>query len=79
MKDDCGTLLCKYDPKNQLLFIQWKDNKVVNLISSLGDYGITAVTRRIGSEERTVQSEENNNKNSSDLSSSSSPSNDDEE
>ena len=59
VKADRGTLVCKYDPNNQLLFIQWKDNRVVNLISSLGDYGITTVTRRIGLEERTVQCESN--------------------
>ena len=59
VKNDLGTLLQKYDPNNHLLFVQWKDSKVVNLISSLGDSGITTVTRRIGSEERTVECEEN--------------------
>ena len=60
-KDDHGTLLQKYDPNNHLhlIFIQWKDNKVVNLISSLGNSDIMTVTRRIGKEERTVQCEEN--------------------
>ncbi len=59
VKDERGSLIRKYDPNNHILFIQWKDNKVVNVISSLGDSGITTVTRRIGSEERTVQCEEN--------------------
>ena len=44
---------------NHLLFIQWKDNKGVNVIFLLGNYGVTTVTRRIGSEERTVQCEKN--------------------
>ena len=45
-----GSILQKYDPTNKILFVQWKDNKVVNLISTLGMPDLVEVERRIGSE-----------------------------
>jgi hypothetical protein len=43
-----GTSLLKYDSTNQILFGQWKDNKVVSFISSLGTFGMTKIQRRVG-------------------------------
>jgi hypothetical protein len=59
VKDERGSILRKFDPNNELLYIQWKDNKVVNLISTLGISGISQVERRIGSEKQMVQCELN--------------------
>jgi len=58
-KDDRGSIIRKFDPNNELLYLQWKDNKVVNLISTLGISGITQVERRIGAEKQMIQCEEN--------------------
>eukprot|EP00956_Cyclotella_meneghiniana_P008474 scaffold11429_cov48-Cyclotella_meneghiniana.AAC.4 len=43
-----GTSLLKYDSMNQILFGQWKDNKVVSFISSRGKFGMTKIQRRVG-------------------------------
>jgi hypothetical protein len=43
-----GTSLVKYDAVNKLLCLQWLDNKVVNLTSSLQVSGLVDVTRRSG-------------------------------
>jgi hypothetical protein len=48
VKDDYGTILLKFDLNNKLLYIQWKDNKVVNLILATGILGISQVKQRIG-------------------------------
>jgi hypothetical protein len=59
VKAERGSIIRKYDPTNELLYLQWKDNKVVNLISTLGVSGITQVQRRIGAEKHMIQCEEN--------------------
>ena len=59
VKAECGALIWKYDPDNDLLYMQWKDNKVVNLISTLGVSGVTTVEHRIGVEQKTIQCEKN--------------------
>lgn len=46
--DDRGTSLMRCDPVNRVLFGQWKDNKLVSFISTLGKYGQTTVERRVG-------------------------------
>ncbi len=36
VKAERGALIWKYDPDNNLLYMQWKFNKVMNLILTLG-------------------------------------------
>ncbi len=43
-----GTTLRKYDATNQILCLQWMDNKIVSLTSSLQISGKVTVTRRSG-------------------------------
>ena len=59
LKAERGHLLCKYDPINDLLYMQWKDNKVVNLISTLSISGVTTVERRIGAEKKMIKCKKN--------------------
>ena len=59
VKAEHGHLLRKFDPINKILYMQWKDNKVVNLISTLSISGVTTVERRIGAEKKQIQCEEN--------------------
>ena len=43
-----GETLRKYDARNKLLCIQWMDNKIVSLTSSLETSGLVPVQRRSG-------------------------------
>ena len=46
-KSDRGSYLMKYDKINGILAGQWNDSKVVSFISTLGEYDIVKVKRRI--------------------------------
>ena len=46
-KSDRGSYLLKYDKSNGILAGQWNDSKVVAFISTLCEYDIVAVKRRI--------------------------------
>jgi len=43
-----GAIIRKYDPNNKILFITWKDSKVVHLLSTLNISGMTVVKQRVG-------------------------------
>lgn len=53
-----GSTLVKYDKVNKLLAVQWNDNKIVSLLSSLGVYGLVDVQRRVGRNLRTFKTQE---------------------
>jgi hypothetical protein len=53
-----GASLERYDPVNKILFGQWKDNKAVSFISSLGVSGKVVVKRRVGPDRVELQIEE---------------------
>ncbi len=55
----CGSMIHKYDPINKILFISWKDSKVVQLVSTLSISGITSAKRRCGSQLISVPYDEN--------------------
>ena len=38
------------DPNNQVSIVQWHDNKIVNVVSTLGSHGRVDVSRRVGSQ-----------------------------
>ena len=42
--------LIKCDPTNKLLFVQWKDSKVVSFISTLGVFRLSIIQCRVGPE-----------------------------
>ena len=46
-KSDRGSYLMKYDKDNEILAGQWNDNKVVPFISTLCEYNIVKVKRRV--------------------------------
>ena len=46
-KSKRGSYLVKYDRDNEILAGQWNDNKVVPFISTLGEYDIVKVKRRV--------------------------------
>ncbi len=50
-------LIWRYDPFNRVLYFQWMDNKVVNIIPTMGVSGITKVKRRVVPEKVTMNSE----------------------
>ena len=58
-KDNRDSIIRKFDPNNEPLYLQWKDNKVVNIISTLLISGIAQVKQRIGPEKHMIQCEEN--------------------
>lgn len=43
-----GTVLMAYDKVNQVIIGQWRDNKVVNFVSTVDDSGLTTVKRQSG-------------------------------
>ncbi len=43
-----GSIIRKYDKMNKVLFVQWKDNKVVSLVSTTGKLGIVKVRHTVG-------------------------------
>ncbi len=49
-KGERGECLTKYDPVNEILFGQWRDNKVVSFVSSLPLVGEELITQRCGRE-----------------------------
>ena len=52
-----GTGFARYDPVNKLVCLQWLDNKVVNLNSSLQVSGLVDIKRRSGSQLLNMQCE----------------------
>ncbi len=43
-----GSIIHKYDKNNKVLYIQWKDNKVMSLLSTTGKSGLVNVHCQVG-------------------------------
>ncbi len=54
-KGERGECWTKYDPVNEVLFGQWRDNKVVSFVSTLPLLAEETVPRRCGREVKTFK------------------------
>lgn len=58
-KSERGSVLVKCDEVNKTRAVQWNDNKVVSLTSTLGLSGAAETKRRVGSELKTFNTDPN--------------------